>query len=232
MTSEESLEAHDAIVATGQEATQVRRILQHLRDHGAGTAQEVAAATGLTNQTVTRRRSLLLRTGLAREQLPRRCKVTGYQAKPLQVTEEGRGVADGADVPDTQPSRRDLELRALEAARDIAKVWASVPGPPAAMQRLLDRVWALDHFEDRHRAGVNAIREPWGSPRRAPLAETGVWLRRNGDEVPIAEMNDHHLKSAIEWCQENDADPAAAPLGYLLLEAGTRGHATVEASLG
>ena len=210
-------------VEDGVLESQARRILQALLDYGPATAQELGASTTLGAYTVSKRRGALLRNGCIEEMAKRACNVTGRKAHPVRITDQGISVVEGEDMPRPGPSVRDRELAVLKEARELAGVWSLLLEPSSAQRRFVDTVWRLDHHDEAHLGGKSAVREPWGSPRRAALASTGVWLRRNGEEIPVHEMNDHHLRASIDWCVENGADPGAQPLMQLLMEAAARG---------
>lgn len=209
---------HLEAVQEGRIQSQALQILARLATAGQATAQELGVTTGLGAYTVSKRRGGLLRSGCIEEMAPRKCTVTGRLAQPVRITDAGRDALEEQRIPEPAPSRRDLEGAVLRAARDVAAAWASVAEPPAGIRALLSSVWNLDHASDRHRGGLAAVREPWGSPRRAVLAMEGKWLRQNGQVVFIEKLNPHHLQGAIEWCQGNAADPATAPLLQLLQE--------------
>lgn len=198
--------------------SQAVQILCDLARNGAATAQEVGERTKLGAYTVSKRRGGLLRSGCVEEMAARACQVTGRKAQPLRITDTGHDAIECGDVPRPGPSRRDRELHALSMARDLAAFWREQPEIPPALKRLVDAMWNLDHIEARHRGGVAAPREPWGSPLRPALAAQGVWLRQNGDRGPITQLNDHHLQGAINWCKDNGAEDNFAPLYFLLLE--------------
>lgn len=224
-SSQESRDAFVEVKESGKEATQVEQILKSLRDAGPGTANEVAQRTGLSVYVCTKRRGLMLRQGVIAEQLPRRCKVTGMNARPVQITDAGRDVLEGSDAPIPAPSRREHEAAVIRAARDLCDVWRPIPEPPAGIRKLLDAVWNLDNAPARHRAGKTVEKEPWGSPRRVALAARGHWLRANGDEVSMSDMTDPHLRGAIAWCIDNGQSWEATeqPLRALAEEQARRG---------
>ncbi len=213
--------AHQEIQSKGTEETQARQILGCLAAGSPMTAQELGQATGLGAYTVSKRRGALLRSGCLEELPMRACRVTGRQAHPIRLTEDGVDVLEGGEVPVKSPSRREQELRVLECARRIADVWREVPEPTPSMRRLIDSVWNLDNARPRHSS--SSVKEPWGSPFRVAKASLGVWVRRNGREVPMRSLTIFHLVGAIGWCRDNYCPEDAAPLRELLLEAGGRG---------
>jgi len=140
VVSDTSLESYRDLKEEGVEETQVGIILAFLDRNGPSTAQEIGKGTLLGNHTVTRRRSLLIRSDCVKEAPKRVCSVTRRKAHPLILTPTGWSVLNGASLPEPGPSRRDLELRVLREARRL------VVGDSVTEDDLVAAVADLDEY--------------------------------------------------------------------------------------
>jgi len=217
MVQETSQDAYMHVEARGIPEDQVRAMLAYLDEHGPATSQEVAAAGVVDEHSAGRRRSVLIRCGLATEDPPRSCAITGRRARPLRVTPRGRRVSLGGDIPAPAPSRRTREVAALAAARGVIEAWTRAGSvDDAALQGLRQALKALDE-----RPAPRP--EPWGATRRVEASRRGVWIRQDGSGVIIEDMSTHHLAGAIRFARRHDAYDSHPVLLPLLEEARRRG---------
>ena len=233
-----SLDAY-AEMNPGRDQDMKRRIVAALKEVPE-TAEAVAATIGESYHDVERRCSWLLRSDIL-FRMGRGTNKSGRAASILGVSAQGAEWLAGSWEPQEgkKPSKRDLEKAVLAAAAEVErhalalKREESYVVPSAFIAELRAARKRLQDFLDapapsrEEKPLPPAAPEPRAvdlrDPKAVEAARIAVWLRHDGSAVVMAEMQDFHLKGAVQACRKaglSDADP---PLAQLLSEAKARG---------